>query len=289
MNQLVVGVDFSPGSEVAVVEAVDIARRLGGRIVLVHAAAAPEHPGAVAGTRDALAADHRALDALRDRVAAQGCPVSGRLIEGFPDEVVPAAAREVGADLVVVGSHGRTGFKRFLLGSVAERVVRFSSCDVLVARPGTGAEDGYRRVLVATDFSEGADRALATACVLAAADVPIDVVHCWQLPPSAMFYGATIDAIEALRRTIEGRIDALVAEMRAIRPEIAGRLRFHAVEESPAQGIQHWLDEHPHDLVVTGSHGRRGFRRMALGSVAEATVRHAPCSVLVAHRGPGVH
>jgi nucleotide-binding universal stress UspA family protein len=63
-------------------------------------------------------------------------------------------------------------------------------------------------------------------------------------------------------------------------------LLFHLLEESAAHGIQSWLETHPCELVVTGSHGRRGVRRFLLGSVAELTVRHSPCSVLVVHSGP---
>ena len=60
---------------------------------------------------------------------------------------------------------------------------------------------------------------------------------------------------------------------------------FHVVHGSPLPGIVHWLEQHDFDLVSLGSHGRRGVRRAVLGSVAEAVVRRATCSVLVAH-GP---
>ncbi|MEM9492661.1 MAG: universal stress protein, partial [Myxococcota bacterium] len=63
-------------------------------------------------------------------------------------------------------------------------------------------------------------------------------------------------------------------------------LSFHQLEQDATHGIQSWLADHPCDLVVTGSHGRSGAARLLLGSVAEFTVRHSPCSVVVVHGSP---
>ena len=73
-------------------------------------------------------------------------------------------------------------------------------------------------------------------------------------------------------------------ELIARHHESACKMKFHTVEAPPSQGIQDWLESNQYDLVVTGSHSRRGAARLLLGSVAEMTVRHAPCSVLVVHR-----
>ncbi len=82
-----------------------------------------------------------------------------------------------------------------------------------------------------------------------------------------------------MRKSAAANLDKLAAELRA-----GGTVVEHSsMEGAPAHTIQEWIDANGPDLVVMGSHGRRGVRRFLLGSVAEVTVRHAACSVLVVH------
>jgi nucleotide-binding universal stress UspA family protein len=76
------------------------------------------------------------------------------------------------------------------------------------------------------------------------------------------------------------------AELLARKAAPGLEILLHVFTERPVPGIIHWLETHACDLVALGSHGRRGIRRLVLGSVAENVVRHAPCSVLVAHGLP---
>jgi nucleotide-binding universal stress UspA family protein len=87
---------------------------------------------------------------------------------------------------------------------------------------------------------------------------------------------------EALRDELRSQGEQLLARKRRSGVE----LHFHLSSANPVPGILHWLETHHHDLAAVGSHGRRGIRRGLLGSVAESVVRHAPCSVLVAHGMP---
>ena len=91
---------------------------------------------------------------------------------------------------------------------------------------------------------------------------------------------AWYDQLEAaLEQNLRAQGEALLAPRR--RPG-GPSVDFHLLREPPTPGLVHWLETHPCDLAVLGSHGRKGFRRAVLGSVAEAVVRRAPCSVLVA-------
>jgi nucleotide-binding universal stress UspA family protein len=303
LRKILVGVDFSPESDAAVKQALNIARHAGAEIVLLHVGVIPEDPSGVPDSmantaaaynkvvKDQLAEDRNQLDLLRERIDGQGCQVSHMVVDGFADTALVDAAQEIGADLIAVGTHGRTGIKRFLLGSVAERVVRLAHCSVLVARPTTEAQGGYTRILVPTDFSPTAERALAAALTTAAPGATIDLLHCWQLPPLAGVYYAPVKAVDdvydGVRKSITESVEAASKELLDKHKGAGVTLNFHAVEESAAHGIQQWLETHSYELVVTGSHGRRGVRRFLLGSVAESTVRHAPCSVLVVHGGGG--
>jgi nucleotide-binding universal stress UspA family protein len=146
------------------------------------------------------------------------------------------------------------------------------------------------RILVATDFSPGADRALDGALELAAKDAEVDVVHYYGLRWPALFYtGAPLAPIPTPADPITQEVAAAVRvqgeKLIASRKQRRVALAFHPLGGTPMPGLVHRLEERPYDLVAMGSHGRRGFRLFALGSLTEAVVRRAPCSVLVARSG----
>ena len=245
---------------------------------------------------DILVTHREQLSSLRERLAGQGPRVSQVLREGFPDSALCDAGADSGADLVVVGTHGRTGLRWFLLGSVAAGVVRRCETDVLVARREGAGRGGFHRILVATDFSPGAERALDRALDLAAEGAQVEVIHCCGVRwPALVYSGAPLAAIprppDPVAREIEAaavaRGEKLVAPRR--RPGI--QLTFQAVGGPPMPGLIHRLEEGQYDLVALGSHGRRGFRMFSIGSLTEAVVRKAPCSVLVGRdpRAVGPH
>jgi nucleotide-binding universal stress UspA family protein len=264
------------------------------------AALAPESAALLEYER--LVAEHAAenrvhLEEMVGRVRNRGVSASEREVDGFPDTGISETADEVDADLVVIGTHGRTGLKRLLLGSVAERVVRLCRRHVMVARPapaepaGQGAAaDGYRRILVPTDFSPRAELALEIAVELAGPGSAIELLHAWNLPAltgSLVPSRVTENVLEPVRASLEAgarqKGEALIA--RHARPSI--QISLTVVNDSAARAIDQ--RSAGHDLIVMGGHGRRGLRRLILGSVAEATVRHASCSVVVVHEATPAH
>jgi nucleotide-binding universal stress UspA family protein len=304
LNRILVGTDFSPESVIALEHAIRIARHVGAEIILAHAgtvidtadaALAPESAALLEYERIVAehAAENRAqLEGLVSMVRGRGIAASERVVEGFPDTGITEAADQLNADLVVIGTHGRTGLKRLLLGSVAERVVRLCRRHVMVARPpvggqpGSGGDDGgYRRILVPTDFSPRAELALEIALELVESGGEIDLLHAWNLPAltGSLVPGRVSNtALEPVRASIEAGVrekgEALIARHR--RPSV--QIALTIVNDSPPRAIDQRAAT-GHDLIVMGGHGRRGLRRWILGSVAEATVRHAPCSVVVVH------
>ena len=131
-------VDFSKGSEYAVAKAEELARALGAEIELFHAyqlpvLALPDSTMTVSPTFVADVTDRaqRALNQHRDTVISHDVRATTRLVEGNPADAIVDHAREVNAAMIVMGTHGRSGFRRFLLGSTAERVVRMSTVPVL--------------------------------------------------------------------------------------------------------------------------------------------------------------
>lgn len=136
-TKVLVGTDFSDGASRALERAVDVARRYGATLHLVHVWELPHvatslviDPGFEWHTPVEQAARAQ-LDALVERLRASRVEVSSTLLGGVAWEQIVEAIAPAGADLVVVGTHGRSGIRRALLGSVAERVVRLSPVPVL--------------------------------------------------------------------------------------------------------------------------------------------------------------
>lgn len=143
IRTLLVAVDFSEPSARALEYACELAGALGARIHLVHAYQAPllevtpYHVAIPQGVFEAARnAANDQLEALRLKLAKQGTETQAHLREGSaPPDAIADAAEEIGADLIVIGTHGHTGLKHALLGSVAERTLRLARCPVLTVGP----------------------------------------------------------------------------------------------------------------------------------------------------------
>lgn len=283
-STILVGIDFSEHSELARRHAVAVARRLGREITLCHAISVPDHASARDWIGIAFDRAQRELEELRVRTEREGVRAHKAFVNQHPDVAVAAAARELDCELVVVGTHGRTGVARFFLGSVAERTVRAARCDALVAR-GPTPDRGYRRVLVPTDFSAAADAALARAIELVADDGVVELYHAWGVEATDLIPVAELTAATQMLQDIDDNAVELGQQRVARYESDRVRVRYLHEQTSPVRGIEQRMAELRPDLIAMGTHGRRGFRRWVLGSVAESTVRHAPCSVVVSHAG----
>jgi len=287
LKHIVVGVDFSRESELAAFEAVDLASRTGADVTLVYADYIEDRPTMSSPMAPDWAATVKAhadasLETLQNKFTDRGVKLARRVAHEAPAEGLSKVAADVGADLVLTGTHGRTGFRRFLMGSVAEHTVRLCSCDVMVVRGGGDSEAGYRRILVPTDFSDHAEKGLQRALEMVAPGGSVDLVHFWQLPLAATdglaIHERVLEA-ERKHRESEAHKDgkALLEKYKTDHCELS----FEVENGSAAHGIVDRAAVEGHDAIMLGSHGRRGFRRFVIGSVAETVVRHAPCSVLV--------
>ena len=295
MRTILVGVDFSSESEIAIAHALELARRMGTTLTLAVATYVPDGTEGLVPSQYAtytryaevlevrLGEEREKLDVLRARYSGRGVELSQILLDGLPEDQIPAASKQLGAVLTVVGTHGRTGFRRLSLGSVAEKIVRGEERPVLVAR-GDAPAGGYRHVVVGLDFSIPSRKAVQAARSYLAPGGKLELVHCWQLP--AWAFASLAPMPDNLGQMQAELIDGIVKtgkQWLAELGELDADVSFHSVESSPAAGLDDWARTRGADLIVVGSHGHRGLRRWLIGSVAEATVRHAPCSVAVVH------
>lgn len=294
LEKILVAVDFSEHSNIALQQAMLVAADKPGAALVLLWVDTKHHEPQRASLNSALERDtteHASpnseaktrLDLLADRVRSQNIQVQSRIESGYADEVIAHVAHDVSASLVVVGTRGLTGFKRFLLGSVAEKVVRLCSTNVLVAR---GEPKSFSRILAATDFSPASEHALQVALALAAEDAHIDILHAWQYPVGTRGVSTpnpTPGPLADIRDQVVARVEKLGTNLTSKYQSRSRQLEFTNLFGAPGAVIHDRLESNMYDLVSMGTHGHRGFRRFLLGSVAEATVRHAPCSVLITH------
>ncbi|MDB4985957.1 MAG: Universal stress protein family [Myxococcaceae bacterium] len=137
-KHILVPVDFSKGSDRAVAQAEQLATALGARIELFHAYQLPVFalPDSTVTVSPTYVADlteraQRELEKHRDALAARGVTATVKLLEGNAADAIVERAEALHASMIVLGTHGRSGFRRFLLGSTVERVVRMATVPVL--------------------------------------------------------------------------------------------------------------------------------------------------------------
>jgi nucleotide-binding universal stress UspA family protein len=144
IHKILMTTDFSECSEHALEMAIELAQREGATLTIFHACPVPAFGYATAGGlvapapllfADLLAAAQRSLDHIERSLVSRGIVAEIALVEGEPRDMITRFASERAYDFIVIGSHGRRGFKRFFLGSVAEHVVRAATMPVLVVHP----------------------------------------------------------------------------------------------------------------------------------------------------------
>ncbi len=189
-------------------------------------------------------------------------------------------AVEHDVDLVVLGTHGRRGVRRLLLGSVAEEVVRNAPCPVITVGRGAVAPEAMEggTMLVPVDFSEHRTRLLAHAREIAPVygmDVTIlHVVEVAGIPDAYGGYSSLPDPGKLAERA-EKALAEDVESMRAVGVDVSIEVR----SGHPADQVLTVAEETGAAFITIATHGRTGMERMLTGSVAEAVIRQAPCPV----------
>jgi nucleotide-binding universal stress UspA family protein len=289
IRSIVVATDFSPLAEAAVARAATLAALDGAAVHLVHALSLPllVSPYDVAMPpnvwEELREAAQRQLEEQRAGLESRGVKrVTAELAESTdPARAIGAAVEEHRADLVVMGTHGHRGVEHAILGSVAERTLRHVARPILAVKEDAArAAEPIRRILLAVDFSPDSDRAVElTAGLAKRLGAHVDVVHALNLPQDhfASLAAFGIEMEQKIRATVTEALDAVGLRLEKSEVPVTlitrpGRPSFVISEVAKESGCQ---------LIVMGSRGRSGLAHVLLGSVAERTLRLAPCAVLV--------
>jgi nucleotide-binding universal stress UspA family protein len=238
--------------------------------------------------QEVLARHKATVNSAVERLKAGGLAATPLVVSADPRTMIIEHAKETGTDLVVVGAHSSSGVAGFLLGSVAKTVLHLAHCSVEVARH-TQRQPGQpgMRVLLAVDES---DYSTAAARVIAARPWPqgteVRVMSAVDLAPSFLqsaFEPPFVDTkgMEELREQAVERAESCITEAREVLSDAGLQTSEYlsVLLEDPKKAI---LDEAKNwnaELIVVGSHGRRGFQRFMLGSVSETVAMHATCTV----------
>jgi nucleotide-binding universal stress UspA family protein len=269
-KELVVPLDGSPLADAAVPHAIELARRLGATVTLLHV-----HES---GLDSAMARCSRIW--LDDRARASGetgVPVRTEFLTGRPADAIVAFAKERQASLVVCTTHGAGGWAPRWLGGVAHSVIREAPCPVLALSEAAAARaPGVHRILVLLDGSEAAERVIPDAMELArACDADVEL---FQAVAPSWFAEALFGPAGAERDRFG--IDALAAHAKRGLDRIAARLRSGGlvveaavcVHLNPVRGILQRIDESGADMVAAAT-ASRGAARLVFGSIADAVMR----------------
>lgn len=295
--------DFSENAEAAATAAVALALRFGARLRFVHVSS----PIPIAPFPPEVPVDTRLFDQVRQNADEQLAAVAARARQaglavdadhrdgGAAAEVLQAAL-DFPADLLVLGTHGRSGFDRVALGSVTEKLLRKASCPVVTVPPGVGrdtAVPSFARVLCACDGSPEAQAAARVAASLVRDSAgTLTLLRVVEPVPDreglsppcedAYRHEAEADAARSLREVLSPperqgyRVDEIVRY---------GPAPSEILAQAAALGV---------DLIVLGVRGRGRLDLWMFGSTTHYVVRHARCPVLTVHptralvRGDGV-
>jgi nucleotide-binding universal stress UspA family protein len=302
-KKILVPLDQSALAEQALGVAQAIAHASEGEIALVLASRMPPYSGDLAASWNDVRdpEDAAYIRRIADEVArGSRVTVGGTVATGKPVEVICRRAHEIGADLIVMTSHGRTGFSRVWLGSVADGVVRSASTPVLMLRAVTDTKalghghalPLFHRILVPLDGSPTSSSVLSAAATMAqcnhatlillrvVAPVPIYVMD-----PQVPAYPTAIEDPDATKQAVDDAEDMLAAVARRLEIEYSIKAEtVVATSGDAARTILSMAPAHSADLIAMTTHGR-GASRLVLGSVTDKVLRGGHLPMLLYHPG----
>jgi nucleotide-binding universal stress UspA family protein len=291
-SKVLCATDFSATSQRALVYADLIARQFNATLLLCHVAdlsgAGLYDMSAQVFTRAREKVLSEAADEMRALMAGRTKRWEPVVAEGFAAIQIPRLAEQHQVDLVVAGTHGRSGVSRLLLGSVAERLQKTLDCPFLAVRDGPAniamplADDlRFRRILVGCDFSTDSSRAIEHALSLAQEfEAEVDLIHVFEPSDYARWVGAPAGIASDLERAVRETVHAKLAGLVSAEQRTWCDVKTLLAVGKPHEEIAKHARTAPADLIVLGVRGHSAVEEILVGSTAERVLRAAHCPVL---------
>lgn len=304
--RILVPLDGSPLAEMILPEVADLAILHRAELLLLRVALAHALPGV-----DQTEAQVRAVDEaeayladVQRRLAPRGVTVVSAVRYGRAAEEILDHVQSTGADLIAMSTHGRTGIRRWVLGSVAETVLRAAPVPVLLLRAGAPAPEWVeagpasvteatrvpqmgdapptiRHILAPVDFTQNSEEAMVYAGNLAQRfRADLTVLHAVYDPLDITCSHIPHPPLEQLREEMTQAAEQALRKLVGRRLRFLPRAKTVVVAGPPFQQIIRYARAHHVDLIVMGARGRSGLDHLIMGSTAGRVIRKAPCPVL---------
>jgi nucleotide-binding universal stress UspA family protein len=295
IRRILVCLDRSPLSEACLPYATFMSRTFGSSITLLHVMQ-PWRERSGAHATDAFEWEIARQQAgaylerfEREAADASGQPVDTRLEQGHPAERIRAVARDIGADLVVLGTYGEGGMTAWNLGSTVQQLLAFVEESVMIARPGAALHGAFspQQILVPLDGSLRTESILPVALRIAKShDAELLLAHVVpELIPSGVLRVAHEEEVEMARelgRRLESRATAYLGQLQNnLAPEVRSVRTTVIRGADPCQSLLELSDREHVDLVVLSAHGSTCNRERSFGAVATHLLAHSVAPVLV--------
>lgn len=279
---IVVAFDGSEYSRAALIESSNLAKRYGGKVIMVHAVyfdeeefgAKPEQLEKRFELGKKIC--YQAKEAFSSEFKID---IESIICEGEPPSVIMDIARERQADLVAMGTYGRRGLKRLIMGSVTSHVIVNSPCDVLVVkRPCDECTGIYKSILVPFDGSEFSKNALGRACQLSkVASADITVVYVIPRYEEMIGFFRT----ESIKRSLFREAERIMDEAKKVASLCGASIATTIQEGHAGDKIMETANSLENDLIVLGTYGWKGLNKAIMGSTTERVIMNAHCPILV--------
>lgn len=281
-NTILVGFDGSEYSRAALIESSNWIKRHGGRIIMVHAVYFDEEEFSIAPDQRERRFElgKKVCYQTRETISSEfGIDVESLVCEGEPPDVIADIAREKKVELISMGTYGRRGLKRLIMGSVTSKVIVNSPCDVLVVKkPCSECTGEYKSILVPFDGSEFSKKALERACELAKMDnAEITVLYAIPRYEEMVEFFRT----ESIKKSLMQEAEKIIAEAKKIASSNSVSVSTTIQEGSAGEKIVEMANTMKMDLIAIGTYGWKGVNKAIMGSTTERVIMNATCPVLV--------
>jgi len=283
-STIVVGYDESESSKAALKEASLRVKNRNGKLYLVHAVYFDKEEFAILPSQMEKRFEmgthvcRTAKQELQTQYGMNGS-VESFVCEGEPPEVLIDIARGKKADLIALGTYGRKGLKRLLMGSVTSQVILDAPCDVLVVkRPCNECTGSYQSLLVPYDGSEFSKKALQRAGEMAKADGgQVTVLYVIPRYEEMMeFYRS-----DSIKKSLHAEAEKILGEATAIAAGLGISIRTEVREGHASDEIVAAARKFENDLIAMGTYGWKGVNNAIMGSTTNRVIAHATCPILV--------